>query len=68
MSTQRKFVRSIDPAADCPDFMHHTPCPPGYLQWHEWARKMSRTHRSTRCTGCGRFVIWLPRKAKQAPP
>jgi hypothetical protein len=51
----------------CPNFENHTPCPEGYLQWHAWAREMLRTHRSTKCGGCGLYKIWVP-KRKKAPP
>jgi hypothetical protein len=49
--------------ADCPSFHDHTPCPDGYIQWHAWARRMMRTHRQIRCTGCGLLSIWIPRKS-----
>jgi ribosomal protein S14 len=32
--------------------------PAGYLQWHAWAERKSRTHHQERCPGCGRFSIW----------
>lgn len=39
----------------------HTPCPEGYLAWHAWAGRMSRTgHRQVKCPGCGLWAIWLP--------
>lgn len=39
----------------------HTPCPEGYLQWHAWAEKMSKTHRAIRCGECGLYTIWIPK-------
>ena len=45
----------------CPDIMHHTECPNGYLQWHEWARRMSKAHKQIKCSGCGLFAIWVPK-------
>jgi hypothetical protein len=39
----------------------HTPAPRGYLQWHEWAEKMGKTHRQRQCAGCGLFAIWEKR-------
>jgi hypothetical protein len=36
----------------------HTPCPIGYLAWHEWAESMAPTHRPRLCTGCGKYAIW----------
>lgn len=61
---ERNYVRSLDPA-DCPDFMNHTPSPKGYLGWHDWAKKLGRTHRQVKCPGCGLYAIWMP-KAKRA--
>ncbi len=52
-------------AEDCPDIEQHTACPTGYLQWHDWAEKMSRTHRSTRCPTCGFYAVWLPKVPKK---
>lgn len=40
----------------------HTPCPEGYLTWHEWAEKKSKTHEQERCPGCGLFAIWKPKR------
>lgn len=47
--------------AICPDIEDHTWCPEGYIQWHDWAEKMSKTHRQRRCAGCGLYAIWEPR-------
>jgi hypothetical protein len=49
----------------CPHFEDHTPCPDGYIQWHAWAEKMSKTHRQVKCGGCGRYSIWVPRKRRE---
>lgn len=54
--------------ADCPSFHDHTPCPEGYIQWHAWARRMNRTHRSTKCVGCGLYKVWIPRKRRAELP
>lgn len=45
----------------CPHFEDHTPAPEGYLQWHAWAKSMSRTHRSRKCPGCNLYRIWEPK-------
>ena len=42
----------------------HTPCPSGYIQWHNWAEKKMRTHKQERCPGCGRWSIWKPKKGE----
>jgi hypothetical protein len=42
----------------------HTPCPEGYLQWHEWAKKKSKTHRQIKCNACGLYAIWIPKKKR----
>lgn len=44
----------------CPHFEDHTPCPEGYIQWHAWAEEMAKTHRQSKCPGCGLYVIWTP--------
>lgn len=48
----------------CPDRAKHTPDPPGYIAWFEWAAKKARTHTQHRCPACGFYVIWKrkPRK------
>lgn len=44
---------------ECPESHRHTPAPEGYLEWHEWAAKMTREkHRQLRCPGCQRWAIW----------
>jgi hypothetical protein len=48
-------------AEDCPDIEQHTACPSGYLHWHEWAKRMARTHRQKRCPTCGFWSIWEKR-------
>lgn len=38
--------------------------PEGYLAWHEWADKKSKTHRSLKCRGCGLYTISVPKGEK----
>ena len=38
----------------------HTPMPDGYLAWHEWAERMSKTHDQRQCKGCGLWAVWEP--------
>jgi hypothetical protein len=33
--------------------------PEGYIAWHEWADKMSKTHRQEKCPCCGLWKIWV---------
>jgi hypothetical protein len=50
---------------ECRYFHDHTPCPvheSEYLGWHAWARKMSKTHKQIRCSGCKLYAIWEPKK------
>lgn len=42
----------------------HTPQPYGYLQWHAWAKKMSRTHRQMKCPFCGLWEVWVQKERK----
>lgn len=44
----------------------HTRQPWGYVAWHEWAEKMSRTHVQVECPGCGRLMIWKRSKTALA--
>ncbi len=41
----------------CPERWRHTPQPDGYLQWHEWAEQMKKTHVQERCPCCGLWAI-----------
>lgn len=43
----------------CPKEAQHTPGPKGYATWFDWAKKMSKTHRQTRCEGCGTYSVWV---------
>lgn len=49
-----------DPRLTCPNAAAHTPEPKGYLAWHAWAARMAETHHQIRCSGCGRYAIWVP--------
>jgi hypothetical protein len=41
---------------------HHQPgIPDGYIQRAEWFRLMGKTHRQTQCSGCGLYVVWVPK-------
>ncbi len=53
-------------AEDCPKARTHTPCPKGYLQWHDWAATKARTHRQRKCPTCGFYAVWVP-KVKPHP-
>lgn len=64
--TEQGTPRRTKAEVECPSFHDHTPCPDGYIQWHAWARRMNRTHKQIRCTGCGRFAIWIPRKKEDS--
>lgn len=44
----------------------HTPSPEGYIQFHAWAEKKSKTHRQIRCPVCGLWAIWVPKKGRVA--
>lgn len=48
----------------CPYFEDHTPAPEGYLNWHAWAKTMSKTHKQRKCPGCDRFEIWEPKAVR----
>ncbi len=46
----------------CPQIEDHTWAPEGYIQWHAWAKEMSKTHKQRKCSGCGLYKIWEPKK------
>jgi hypothetical protein len=52
-------------AETCPDRAKHTPDPPGYVAWLEWAEKKAKTHTQHQCPKCGYWVVWK-RKPKVA--
>ena len=39
----------------------HTKCPTGYIEWHHWAEKKSKTHKQIKCGGCGLYAVWVNR-------
>lgn len=39
----------------------HVYGPDGYLAWHEWAQRMSKTHQQIRCDECELWAIWVPK-------
>ena len=53
--------------SDCPNNAQHTPSPRGYVAWHEWAERMRRTHRVTRCRGCGLWTTYVVLKGAKRP-
>jgi hypothetical protein len=38
---------------------HASQCPKGYIDWHDWAQKMSKTHDQVICLGCHLYRIWV---------
>ncbi len=40
----------------------HTPSPSGYVEWHEWAEKKSKTHVQEKCPACGLWAVWRPKR------
>ena len=52
----------LDPdETKCPNVENHALHPLGYADWHEWASEKNKTHKNSKCDGCGRFTIWTPR-------
>ena len=58
----RRLARAVRPL--CSLASKHTKCPEGYLEWHAWANRKSRTHRTERCPGCGLYMIWVKKKRR----
>jgi hypothetical protein len=50
-----------EPDNTCPNRTRHTYGPAGYADWFEWAARTAKRHVQSRCSGCGRFLIWTPR-------
>lgn len=46
---------------DCPNEAEHAVMPTNYAAIASWMHIKSRSHVQCRCSGCGRFLIWLPR-------
>lgn len=61
---RKEFLAPEYPASKCPDKHLHTESPDGYLAWHAWAEKMSKTHKQERCPTCGCWVMWVKKKSK----
>lgn len=40
----------------------HTTCPTDYVGWHEWAEKMSKTHKQEKCPHCGLLAVWVKKR------
>ena len=45
----------------CPNRANHTEGPGGYIAWHMWAEKVSKTHDQSVCPGCGFWLILTPK-------
>ena len=45
--------------AECEKAKRHTPCPKGYVAWHNWAEEKSKTHMQVPCSFCGFLAIWV---------
>ena len=37
----------------------HTPCPKGYMHWHEWAEEKGKTHNQIKCPHCSLYAVWV---------
>jgi hypothetical protein len=49
-------------SSSCPNKAEHTYPEAeqfGYVAWHFWAAKKSKTHRQKKCPGCGLYKIWV---------
>ncbi|MFF3928209.1 hypothetical protein [Streptomyces hirsutus] len=58
-----------DRTPPCPSAVQHTPHPVRQFAHEAWAQQMLRTHKQTRCPGCGLWKIWVERPdAPDLPP
>lgn len=42
---------------ECPNVDNHIYGPDGYCEWHEWTKKVSKTHTQKKCK-CGFYCLW----------
>ena len=40
--------------------LEHNTGPSNYMEWHEWAEEMSKTHGQRRCPVTGLYDHWFP--------
>lgn len=59
--------RLVADISNCPNNANHEPSPSGYVDCIDWAKHMGKTHRQTRCEGCGLYAIWEPKKKRAKP-
>src|SRR3954470_8314255 len=45
----------------------HTPCPKGYVDFCDWADKMSKTHDQIKCKVCDSYDVWVERSDATDP-
>jgi hypothetical protein len=65
--TDLKLVVTDGPMPPCPEAQRHTPAPTRFMAWHEWARRMARTHHQVRCPACGLFAVWVAGRPDPVP-
>lgn len=58
---EKIIARAAHLLGPCQNAANHTPVPFGYIARAEWAERMAKTHRQTKCPGCGLWMIWVPR-------
>jgi hypothetical protein len=44
----------------------HTPQPNHDLRWARWHREIVKTHTPRQCKGCGLWVVWEPKTARES--
>ena len=63
----RRFAggKTMLSAKECTNRAAHTLQPEGYLAWHDWAEKMTKTHKQVRCPVCTLYEIWIRREPRE---
>ena len=46
---------------ECPNYENHEPMPIGYVEFHEYGKKLNKTHKNVKCPGCGKYRLWVER-------
>ena len=64
LSTQLAILAAGHGPEACRDASKHTDkSDAGYVNWHAWSARKSKTHTQHRCQTCGFWVMWK-RKAQ----
>lgn len=58
MKKPRKSIAELE-QENCSNRHNHMESPSDYVEWHDWAERMAKTHKQIKCPECGYWVIWV---------